>query len=97
MQRERGATKRCLNRKQRDCRQREKEETKGAGTTLSRLWVISENIGAFASPLYMMIMDVIMSFFQVNNLLLETKQQWSFFCAVLQCDSVVFSPVGPEI
>lgn len=43
MLREKGATKRCLNRKQRDCRQREKEETKGVETTMSRLWVISEN------------------------------------------------------
>lgn len=42
------ARKRCLNRKQRDCRQRKKEETKGAETTLSRLWVISENISAAA-------------------------------------------------
>lgn len=43
MLRERGALKPCLNRKQRDCRQRRKEETKGAETTLSRLWVITEN------------------------------------------------------
>lgn len=48
MLREKGATKRGLNRKQRDCRQRKKEETKGAETTLSRLWVISLNTSAEA-------------------------------------------------
>lgn len=48
MLRERGASKRCLNRKQIHCRQRKKEETKGAETTLSRLSVITQNTTAIA-------------------------------------------------
>lgn len=35
-------------------------------------------------------------FFKENNLLLVTNQL-GFFCSVLHCDSVVFSPPGPEI
>lgn len=38
---------------------------------------------------------------QINKLQLVTKQQWGLFfsppLSVLQCDSVVFSPAGPEI
>lgn len=89
--------KRCLIRKQGDCRQRKKEETKGAETTLSRLWVISENITAVAFLSAPGGYFNTVSAFKGNNSLLVTKQQCFFSCSVLQCDSGVFSQAGPEI
>lgn len=90
--------KRCLIRKQGDCRQRKKEETKGAETTLSRLWVISENITAVAFLSAPGAYFNTVSAFKGNNSLPVTKQQWVFsLCSALQCDSGVFSQAGPEI
>lgn len=71
--------KRCLIRKQGDCRQRKKEETKGAETTLSRLWVISENITAVAFLSAPGAYFNTVSAFKGNNSLPVTKQQWVFF------------------
>lgn len=89
--------KRCLIRKQGDCRQRKKEETKGAETTLSRLWVISENITAVAFLSAPGAYFNTVSAFKGNYSLLVTKQQCFFPCSALQCDSGVFSQAGPEI
>lgn len=71
--------KRCLIRKQGDCRQRKKEETKGAETTLSRLWVISENITAVAFLSAPGGYFNTVPAFKGNNSLLVAKQQCFFF------------------
>lgn len=61
MLRERGATKRCLNRKQGDCRQRKKEETKGVAleTTLSRLSYFKKQCFCFPFGVLMIIYGIV--------------------------------------